>query len=615
MVGEQRTVIAMQVPTSFMAAPLGSTLPLATDAKKGRTGLGKMPRAMPSLILIAILFPSVAFADLELHVDQAAAPGGDGLSWATAYRHLQDALHHASERPAAVEIRVAQGVYRPDEDEGGLVVPGDRAASFHLKSGVSVLGGFAGAGGNDPSERDVDTFSTVLSGDLNEDDVLYFVNVDDNAYHVVTARGTDATAVLDGVTVSGGNTFGLNGGELQEYLENGAGVFCWDGSPTLRNCTFRLCRAVRGGVVYANGETWYDGELQYVAIAPTLIDCLFTENYSVFYGGAVALNVSGVTMKRCRFIWNETTGALGGCALSLRHAAIDGREAVIHQCEFSGNFATFPSSGAGGALRIVYVPTQIASTTFVDNTAEGDGGAIHISPLNWSIDLASCTVAGNRSINGNGGGLRVTGFNVSIHGSVLWGNEQGGQTPPDECGQLCGPSETTIQSSCVEGWSGQYTGDHVISTDPMFVDPDGPDGDPATWDDNDYRLGAGSPCIDAGDNALVPQDLTDLDGDGVTAEPIPFDLDGHDRFVDDPRVPDTGFGDPPVVDMGAYESQVSCQGDVNGDLAVGVEDLVEVVLQWGPCAGCTADVTGDDAVDVADLVEVILNWGPCPIQG
>ena len=39
-----------------------------------------------------------------------------------------------------------------------------------------------------------------------------------------------------------------------------------------------------------------------------------------------------------------------------------------------------------------------------------------------------------------------------------------------------------------------------IADDPLFVDPDGPDGDVLAWEDNDYHLTVGSPCIDAGDD-------------------------------------------------------------------------------------------------------------------
>lgn len=554
-----------------------------------------------------------AGADTTLFVDANARLGGDGLSWGAAHRYLQDALYGAADlnESEQVDILIAQGTYLPDHDEAGAQTLGDRDASFHLLNNVALLGGYAGGAAPDPWHRDIINQPTVLSGDLNQDDQLYFINVDENSYHVTTARGTDSSAVLDGVTVRSGNTFGLDGGELQAYFENGAAVFCWDGSPTLRDCTFRLCRAVRGGAVYANGETWYDGVLQYVPIAPTIIGCTFTQNYSVWYGGAVALNVSGLTMADTTFIWNETTGVLGGGGLSLRDQSIDGVGATIHNSRFVGNFAT--GGGIGGALRISYVPTRIANTTFLDNTAEGDGGALYISPLAYTIDLDNCTIAGNRSVGGNGGGIRVTGFNLTIRNSILWGNTHGGPIPPEECAQLCGPFETVCMWSCIEDWSGHYEGENNIAADPLFVDHDGPDNDPDTWDDNDYRLSPGSPCIDAAHNSHVSPDILDLDDDGDTAEPTPFDVDGDPRFIDDPDAPDAGCCAAPIVDMGAYERQIIvCPADINGSGTVDPADLTLLLGSWGANPGAAADLDGDGVVGAADLAILLGSWGPCP---
>jgi len=102
---------------------------------------------------------------------------------------------------------------------------------------------------------------------------------------------------------------------------------------------------------------------------------------------------------------------------------------------------------------------------------------------------------------------------------------------------------------------GGYPGTGNIDADPMFHDTDGPDDTLGTEDDN-LRLLPDSPCIDAGDNTAVPADTADLDGDGDTSEPIPFDLDGNRRIVDGDR---DGIS---TVDMGAYESQVSIIGAI-----------------------------------------------------
>jgi hypothetical protein len=63
-----------------------------------------------------------------------------------------------------------------------------------------------------------------------------------------------------------------------------------------------------------------------------------------------------------------------------------------------------------------------------------------------------------------------------------------------------------------------------------------------------------------------------------------------------------------------------CDGDTNGDGQVNVEDILEVVLNFGadctktPCAG---DVDDSGMIDVHDLLTVVLNFGPCdaPICG
>ena len=70
-------------------------------------------------------------------------------------------------------------------------------------------------------------------------------------------------------------------------------------------------------------------------------------------------------------------------------------------------------------------------------------------------------------------------------------------------------------------------------------DADGAD-DISGNQDDDLRPGAGSPAIDSGDNSAVPAGvLTDINGD--------------QRFQDDPATVDTGIGAAPIVDMGAYE--------------------------------------------------------------
>lgn len=53
----------------------------------------------------------------------------------------------------------------------------------------------------------------------------------------------------------------------------------------------------------------------------------------------------------------------------------------------------------------------------------------------------------------------------------------------------------------------------------------------------------------------------------------------------------------------------TCSEDVNGDGEVGVDDLLQIIGNWGPCNGCDADVDGSGDVGVDDVLAVLGRWG------
>jgi parallel beta-helix repeat protein/predicted outer membrane repeat protein len=335
----------------------------------------------------------------------------------------------------------------------------------------------------------------------------------------------------------------------------GGGMYNEESSPALTNCTFTGNSAYsHGGGIY----NIYDSN-------PVLSASIFTANFAE-YGGGMANQDSTPILTNCRFTENSAGGGGGaldnansspvitGCTFTENSSPSGGgmqnyfySDPVVTNCTFNGNKGTLH----GGAIAdINNCSPTITNCTFTGNTANGPGGGIYKDT--GDPVLVNCTFSGNET-GSNGGGIYGADPNTTVTNCILWGNtDMGGQ---DESAQIYGP--VAINYSCVQGWTGGLGGTGNIGDDPNFVREPNDGGDGWGMGGNDdfgnLRLTPGSYCIDAGDNEALPADTTDLDGDGNTAEPIPCDLHGHWRCIDEPNTIDTGNGAGPIVDMGAYE--------------------------------------------------------------
>ena len=513
------------------------------------------------VVAVSTMVVQTTGAGTVAYVDDDADPAGDGTSWVNAYRFLQDALAFAANPDNGInEIRVAQGLYLPDRNEANPVGTGDRESTLQLVTGVALLGGYAGIGAPDPDERDTALYTAVLSGDVGLNDGPNFANNGENVYQVVTASGTDPTALLDGFTITAGNADAIH------FIDNGAGMYTQSGSPTVRHCTFAGNRAGSSGGGMFNG----DGNV-------TVSECVFVANVAGFGGGMQ--NTSAST--------------------------------TVIDCAFLGNSA----SDGGGMMNVGSSPV-VANCIFVDNTALFEGGGMFNRDFS-DASVSNCTFVGNAG--SDGGAVRISAFSgMTIANSILWGN-----TASDGPGvSLFFNSSVSIAYTDIEGGEAAISDDGTgtvnwlagnMDADPAFVNRLGPDGNPGTGDEN-VRLLSGSPCIDAGHNLMVAVDAADLDGDGDVAELLPLDLDGQPRFAGDKVEPDPGCGEPVVVDMGAYEFQGEpldvILGDIDGDGIVGINDFLDLLAAWGACVEdcCLADLDLDGQVGINDFLDVLANW-------
>jgi len=480
-----------------------------------------------------------------IYVDRNAGGSNNGSCWANAFKHLQDGLAVATE---GVEIRVAQGTYRPDQ--GSSVARGDREATFQLKSGVTIKGGYAGGSRPEPDARDIALYPTILSGDLagndavvpNPADLLDQPSRADNSFHVVTAADCNGAAVLDGFTITAGNANGPI-----ETQKNGGGL-C-SGKPTIRNCTFRRNAAAGlGGAIYPQDSRHTDGALientiitgnsasagggisgcvrlerctvsknvatKYGAggidlgdsCETTLTDCIICGNSSIYYAGGLYIGASGseVILTRCTFSGNSSKGNGGavyvfGCTC--------GAYAEYNQCEFVAN----SSGDNGGAVYTDgYAQTVLCSCLLNGNTARKNGGAIADGGDGATV-TTNCTILNNSADDGYAASYTADPLESrSLRNSIIWGNFDS-NGPTDDNGHVVtfGTGSGPVVNNCIEAWS--VGGDTNFALNPLFVDMDGPDDIRGNEDDN-LRLLRDSPCINRGINPAPSPDDKDLDG-------------------------------------------------------------------------------------------------------
>jgi hypothetical protein len=385
------------------------------------------------------------------------------------------------------------------------------------------------------------------------------------------------------------------------------GVASNDPDPIIERCEF-----INNTALDMNGAAGTNGGIN-ASPKGIYIDCNFIGNDAEHVGG-----VSANMLINCYLFGNSGLFGVGGAAAttsinsifefnSATHWGAGGLWALgdVINCEFKHNW-TYMDNDGGGAV-MVRNPAHLINCLFNENAAVPSysepayGHAVAVHPLGGDATLTNCTFV-NNGLDGSG----VTLFGAgAVRNCILWNNDSS---------PISG--EWQVLHSCVQGgWDGEGN----ITVDPIFVAGNGPDGLPAT-DDDDFRLSAGSPCLDAGDTGSMPSDAWDVDADRVMDEPVALDLDMRVRFAQQAQIADTGMpsaGLPPV-DMGCYERPAL--GDLTGDGWVNVDDLLQLLSSWGICHSneCPADLAppgagnggsgGDGQVDVDDFLMLLLNW-------
>ncbi|MES2836451.1 MAG: choice-of-anchor Q domain-containing protein [Bacteroidota bacterium] len=247
-------------------------------------------------------------------------PGGAGLQngdgWANAFANLQTAITSAT---VGQVIAVAAGTYTPAAGQ-----------SFSMKEGVSMYGGFAGTETN-LNQRDlsITSYTTVLKGNGN--------SVINNFNSSITTL-----TVLDGFTITGGNSSGYGGG-----------IHNFGSSPTIRNCIIKGNYAKDGGGICNRSNS------------SRIENCNIIGNSSEYGGGIYCQTDLNQTIINCSIGANSATVYAGGIYSYGYFGFLN-----IINCSIGGNTAVNYPSGTGIALN--YYAGATISNSIVYNTLYGD---------------------------------------------------------------------------------------------------------------------------------------------------------------------------------------------------------------------------------------------------
>lgn len=327
------------------------------------------------------------------------------------------------------------------------------------------------------------------------------------------------TVGISGLTLTGGDVGFGNGGAIFN-----------DGILTVTDSIFTGNAAYRGGAVFNNFHRTR-------AVTTTIVGSTLTGNFATLRGGAIENFQDEVIISASVIHDNSTNGDGGGIHNTGTLTIIDST--------LSENSADSLSSFGGGIYNTGTAATvEIVSSTLSGNSAENRGGGIWAN--GGAVSISQSTISGNSA--GNGGGIHSSGDltvvsstivlnqtatggdgglggggilmhpfqgTTTLHNTIVAGNGRGlNMFPDDLAGSVvdAASSHNLIGSAgsrggLSDGVNGNIVGVGgvgVIGLNTVLDTTLGDNGGPMFT----HSLVAGSPARDAGDNSLIPVDVT-----------------------------------------------------------------------------------------------------------
>ncbi len=479
-----------------------------------------------------------------IHVDLSAKGNNDGTSWNDAFTDLKEALQSSGLHS---RLLIAEGAYYPDTFQP-TSNPVNSIFTIAQNSSQNLIGGFPEGGGT----RDIENHRTILSGDIDQDDLPLNESVTEspdnitgeNANQILNIGISPFRSRISGLTFSGATSLGLAVGQP---------------SPGFKSTIISDCEFI-GNQGLALTLRDFDQE----GTGLTVLRSTFKNNHATSRPGIAIFSSPRITISQCEFSQNKASNNAGVRTACFRVATDNnisevnilsdssvsitdclfesntnfddndtGRIQVIEvinanfpsidRCQFKGNFSTSPISAMSMILSKNNGRLTLSNSLFTGNKGEdlirGEGPFLGQGVVRLAIH--NCTIAANDLFTlYNQNGSNVNSSFIDIFNTI--------STTRIE--PSFGQAVISLSHSQIAGETASSGGNIDPDIDPQFVAPRPAEESPTTL--GNYRLRPTSPLIEIGNNSQAIGAL---------------DLAGLSRFQD-------GNQDgPTTVDIGAYE--------------------------------------------------------------
>ena len=353
--------------------------------------------------LIFLIGCSLMLSAQTTYVNASASGANTGASWTDAYTDLSVALANTN----SGDLWVASGIYKPGEGSA------DSSSTFYINNALAVYGGFDGTE-TSIDDRDVAANATILSGDINDDDVEddFENNKGDNVQHVIFIDSLiSGVVVVDGFRITGAHTSDNN--DLNEFFWRGGGIISYS-TVEVRNSDFYGNFARSGAGIYVNGTTSAGADNS------KFENCTFEHSYTSSQSAGIFLNtVNNAVVSECTFQDNVTNRG------AFYPLLCDGIE--MSKCNFIRNEGEFPDGFGGAMFNWQSVGWVVSECTFEENSG-GNGGVMYHDGREAALDkdnlkFVDCTFRNNTSSDFGGGVFYSFDASFTFEACNFFGNE------------------------------------------------------------------------------------------------------------------------------------------------------------------------------------------------